>query len=106
MTTLTIKEITAAIINGTLDDDFDQIREAMRARKEVQSALLKASLQIGDKVRFISGSPKYLIGLEAIVRSKKQKRIGIEFIDKIAAGRFGHGVVTASPNMIEPIVEP
>jgi hypothetical protein len=100
---ITATEVATAILNGKLDGEFDTIREAMKQRKDAQSAILKASLKIGDRVRFISGSPKYLIGLEAIVRDKKQKRIGIEFVDKIAAKRFGYGVVTCTPSMVEPI---
>lgn len=95
--------VASAILNGQLDDDFDIIKEAMNQRRESKNQLLKASLKVGDRVRFISGRPKYLVGLEAIVRSKKQKRIGIEFVDKTAAGRFGYGTVTASPDMIEKI---
>ena len=36
-------------------------------------------------------------------RKTLQKRIGIEFVDKIAARKFGYGTVTASPDMIERI---
>ena len=103
MTEITATAIATAILNGKLDGEFETIREAMKQRKDAQASILKASLKIGDHVKFVSGSPKYLIGLEAIVRSKKQKRIGIEFVDKAAAGRFGHGIVTASPSMIEPL---
>lgn len=96
-------DVAVAILSGRLDDDLDIIRDAMKTRKSAKAASLKDSLSVGDRVRFISGRPKYLIGLEAIVRSKKQKRIGIEFVDKVAAGRFGYGTVTASPDMLEPI---
>jgi len=101
--TLSGMDVATAILNGKLDDDFETIREAMKQRKDAKNALMKASLNIGDRVRFISGSPKYLIGLEAIVRSKKQTRIGIEFVDKVAARKFGFGTVTARPDMIELI---
>jgi hypothetical protein len=98
-----VTQVVGAIVSGSLDDDFDTIREAMKQRRDSKAAILKASLKVGDHVKFVSGSPKYLIGLEAIVRNKKQKRLGIEFVDKAAAGRFGHGIVTASPSMIEPM---
>ena len=100
---ITTTTVATAILNGQLDDGFDMIREAMKQRKDARAAILKASLRVGDRVRFINGSPKYLIGLEAVVRNKKQKRIGIEFVDKGAAGRFGYGIVNASPSMVEPI---
>lgn len=98
-------DVTTAILNGALDDNFEAIREAMKQRNKSRAAILKANLKIGDRVRFIDGSPKYLIGLIAIVRSKKRTKIGIEFVDKIAARRFGHGVVTASPDMVEPVTD-
>jgi len=98
-----ITQVVGAIVSGELDDSFDTIREAMKQRKDSKSAILKSTLKIGDHVKFVNGSPKYLIGLEAVVRNKKQKRIGIEFVDKVAAGRFGHGIVNASPSMIEPM---
>ena len=100
---ITVTDVVSKILSGEFDDNFDVIREAIQQRKDAKASILKASLNIGDRVRFISGSPKYLIGLEAVVKSKRQKRIGIEFVDKIAAGRFGYGVVTASPSMVEPI---
>lgn len=98
-----VKQIVGAILSGAVDDDFDTIREALKQRKDAKGSILKASLKVGDHVKFVSGSPKYLIGLEAIVRNKKRTRIGIEFVDKVAAKRFGYGVVTCTPNMIEPL---
>lgn len=102
-TTITGMDVATEILNGSLDNDFETIREAMKQRQDAKSALMKASLNIGDRVRFVNGRPKYLIGLEAIVKDKRQKRIGIEFVDKAAAGKFGYGTISASPDMIERI---
>jgi hypothetical protein len=98
-----ITQVVGAIINGALDDDIDTIREAIKSRRDMKAQILKATLKVGDKVTFVSSNPRYLQGLTATVVAKKQKRVSIQFDDKLAAGRFGHGPVNASPNMLEPI---
>lgn len=54
MSELTATSVASAILNGSLDDSFDVIREAMKQRKDAKASILKASLNVGDRVKFVA----------------------------------------------------
>jgi len=64
--TLTIEEITGAILSGDVDADIDKVYQAYRERSKlaraVKSAQNKILLKVGDKVRIGGIRPKALNG--------------------------------------------
>ena len=99
-----IENVIDLILHGTLDDDLDNLTLAIRERKDTISRRSFYTINVGDKVNFISGRPKYLIGQTATVVAKKQKNLSIEFDDKQAVRKYGYGPVTCPPSMVEKVV--
>lgn len=113
MTTVpfTTYQVVSAIIDGDLDDDLESIESAIRSRSKLTSLKKAAMFKTGDKVRFVKGSPKYLLGLSAVIIRKKQKNFVIKFDEFDSEGKPQYrgrftGQVTCGPDLLEKIVEP
>ena len=100
--TLTIETITNAIIDGNLDGDLDTLTGLISTRREIQTMKRAATFKVGDKVKFVSGRPKYLIGLTATIVRKKQKNFEIKFDEGQATGKY-RGNVTCPPSLLEKV---
>jgi hypothetical protein len=73
-----ITEVINAILDGDLDDDFEDLVEAIQARRKDIEAHRFIDLRVGDTVRIIGGK-KYLIGAEAEVVEKRVTKVTIRF---------------------------
>ena len=98
-------QIVKSILDGHVDDDFDQIQGAIRSRREYLAVQKGAMLKKGDKVRFADHiRPKYLAGLVATVKSVNKTTASVDIDDKLAAGRYGPGGCRCPFDLLE-IVE-
>lgn len=89
--TITINQVIAGIANGQFDDHIPLITNAIKARAELQTALL--GLKPGDRVRIKPDSnlrPTYLLGIEGRVLKVNNKTATL-VLDAIT-GRYGQGV--------------
>lgn len=101
-TPFTTYNIVSAIIDGHLDSEIESIQNAITTRNKVNASKKAAMLKIGDKVRFVNGRPKYLVGLTATIVGKKQKNLVVKFDDGQVTGKYS-GNVTCPPNLLEAI---
>lgn len=80
--TRTTREVIAEILAGDHDAKLDEIRSALDTRREVMGRVKFREFNDGDKVRIVEPCrPKYLVGCEATLIRKKQKKVVIEFDD-------------------------
>lgn len=84
--TVTEREVLDAIRHGELDASLVGLKEAISARKLAQGM----TLRIGDRVRFIGGTPRYIQNAEGIVRKVNQATCVVDLDTPI--GRFYRGV--------------
>jgi len=97
--------VIKSILDGHVDDDFDQIQGAIRSRRDYLALQKGARLKKGDKVRFADHiRPKYLAGLVATVKSVNKTTASVDIDDKSAAGRYGPGGCRCPFDLLE-IVE-
>jgi hypothetical protein len=83
------------ILSGKYDDELEDLREAIRMREKQISQVNFFSFKVGDKVRFNSRCrPQYLIGKEAIIKDKKQKKVVVDIINPDPFSRFKNNVRT------------
>lgn len=66
--------VVESIRTGEMDKVLDQISDAIRLRKQ----FLTLSLTVGDEVRLLDVSPRYLSGQLAVVTGFKTSRIVVE----------------------------
>jgi hypothetical protein len=91
----TADTVIKSILTGEYDQQLAQIRSAVMERKERIDLTRGRSLRIGDRVRIISGRPRYFIGSIATVTDVMQTYIRIK-IDK-DVGRFSAGADIRCP---------
>ena len=102
-TSISYEQVVNAIITGKMDDGLDQLFEAIRFRRSARNIVKAMSFNVGQKVRFVKGRPKYLIGLTAIITKLNNKTVSICFEDKKAAGKFGLGPIRCPFSLIETV---
>ena len=99
---ITLETVTNAIIDGDFDTDLDNISDVIKSRREIQTMKKAATFKVGDKVKFVNGRPKYLVGLTATIVRKKQKNFEIKFDDGQDTGKY-RGNVTCPPALLEKV---
>lgn len=93
MDKLTFGQVNTAIITGVFDTELDLINRSIKTRKDMLSAMLKNSLNIGDKVKFNDTTkPTYMRGMVATVTQIRRERVSVK-LDK-PTGRFQGEIVT------------
>jgi hypothetical protein len=101
MKQLTFGEVNTAIITGTFDAELGRIRQSIKTREEMLSLAFKASLSVGDTVKFTDRvRPTYLRGMKAEVVKINDKRIKIKLPE--AVGRFS-GIITTPVDLVEKV---
>lgn len=73
----TLTEAMSFVVNGATEDDLDNLLAAMRRRRSALSSLRAASVSVGDQVRLVGLSPKYLNGLEGVVETINKNRCSV-----------------------------
>lgn len=104
----TVYEVVSAIIDGHLDGELESITNAIDTRSKVNASKRAAMLKVGDKIRFQSGRPKYLLGLYGTIVDKKQKNLVVKFDETDPNGNTQYrgkytGRVTCPPNLLEAV---
>jgi len=100
--TYTIYQVVSDIIDGNLDSELESLTNAITERNKINNLKKASMIKVGDKVRFVKGRPKYLVGLTATVVSKKQKNFVVKFDEGQVTGKYS-GNVTCPPNLLEVI---
>jgi len=98
----TVYQVVSAIIDGDLDTELESLTNAISERTKLNNIKKAAMFKIGDRVRFVDGRPKYLVGLTAIIVKKKQKNFVVQFDEGQNTGKY-RGNVTCPPNLLEAI---
>lgn len=84
------------ILSGKCDSELSQISEAIRLRKEQLAQISFFDFKVGDKVKFNSQTrPGYLIGCEAIITEKKQKKVVVNLVKPPIGSRFSNNIRTS-----------
>lgn len=85
-------KLIVLIKKGDLDDYFEEISEALIARKRRLGRDLFRELKAGDKVQISDNiKPRYMAGQKGVVRAKRQSKVEVEFEKPM--GRFGRIVI-------------
>lgn len=101
MSNTSFATINTSIITGQLDAELDLITRSIKTRKDMLSAMLKNSLNIGDKVKFNDQTkPTYMRGMTATIVSIKRERVEVK-MDK-PTGRFT-GLLTTPVSLLEKV---
>ncbi len=91
------------ILSGTYDAQLSELSEAIKARREHLNTISFFDFKVGDKVKFNSLTrPQYLVGCEAIIKEKKQKKIVVNLISPPPGSRFSNNVRT-SVSLVERV---
>ncbi len=100
-----IEDIETRILTGDLDDTLADVARAVETRRRMIAARTVGQLRVGDRIRFNdTTSPKYLIGVEAVVTKKLQKNVTVELDEGV--GRFPAGAEIRVPaSLVETIEE-
>ena len=103
---MTYSEICSLILNGTFDDaGLRAIQDATRTRQkinsDVQAQVFKATVQVGQKIRFTRIRPAYLNGQTGSVVSTDRggKKVMVR-LDS-AVGKFGTNPISCPANCLE-----
>lgn len=88
------------IRNGRFDEKLGVIARAVRERQRVMGLERFASMQIGQKVRFVSEArPTYLAGLPATVVGKKSTKLMVRLERPV--GKYRGGDIKVPGNLVE-----
>jgi hypothetical protein len=91
------------ILSGTYDAQLNELSEAIKARREHLNTISFFDFKVGDKVKFNSLTrPQYLIGCEAIIKEKKQKKIVVNLVKPPVGSRFNNNIST-SVSLVEKV---
>lgn len=94
-------EVITAALSGDLDDGLDGIIAACNERRVIVSRSLYHTLKVGDRVRFMNGRPKYMVGVEGTVVGKKQSKLVVDLDE--SRGRFNGKGVVCPPSCLEKL---
>jgi hypothetical protein len=94
-------DVITAALSGDIDEGLDGIIAACGERKKVLSRSLYYTLNIGDRVRFVNGRPKYMIGVHGTVVGKKQSKLVVDLDE--TRGRFGSKGILCPPSCLEKL---
>jgi hypothetical protein len=84
--------IRRAIRESDLDrEEIRDIYETLRQKSREVDRKATANTKVGDRIRIISGRPRYLIGTEGTIVAKRQTKF--EALMDEAVGRFGRQLV-------------
>lgn len=88
-----VDTLIETIVKGTYSDEelasiSNAVRTAQDLVKQRRSAILKATLKVGDKVTLSGLSPKGLNGLTATVIGIAKSKVKVEMPTDYRAGRF------------------
>jgi len=73
----TLAEAMSFIVNKATGGDLDNLLAAMRNRRSALNSLRAANVAVGDQVRLVGLSPKYLNGLEGVVETINKSRCNV-----------------------------
>jgi hypothetical protein len=96
---MTTDELLTAILRGDHDDILPLINDVVSDRRKTIGRQLARSLTIGDRVRFTSIRPQYLIGSTAMVTGRKGAKLMVRL--ERAQGRFGTSEISVPPQCVE-----
>jgi hypothetical protein len=96
-----VTSLTTAIFSGEYDDQFDLIVEAIKERKKTLAKQKLFTLVVGDKVRLVNVSPKYLDGAVGTITGRKGQKFLVALDEAI--GRFNTEPLAASPAILEKL---
>lgn len=101
--TIEVTELMQDIMDGKFDtEEMDRIQHAITLRKQNVQRLEAANLNIGDIIRLQNIKPKYLTGLELVVKSRRGVNVYVDFPVDPQAGRFsGAKDVKLKPSMVQ-----
>lgn len=99
-TSFDLKSLMISIQLGDLDEHKNAIYAAFDERKRRQNIDKINSLQIGDRVQYIAGRPRYLIGTTGTVTKVKQAYVLVKLDAPV--GKFT-GIVNTPISLIEVI---
>ena len=92
MTSTLIDQVLLALRSGHLDNEFDDIYEAISRRRKRIARDLFHNLRVGDTVQINEHiKPKYMVGQTGTVVDKRQSKVEVEFDRPM--GRFGQRVI-------------
>jgi len=91
-------DVILAIDKGGLDDELNEIMDAIRIRQQliVRGRTGTAQWGSGDKVRISRSAhirPKYLLGKEAEIVEVKRTRAVCKLIDHVPSSRYSEGIL-------------
>ena len=89
-------ELIESIGRGDHDNKLTQIAHAVAQRKQFLAISAGHQLQPGDRVKYIAGRPRYLIG--AIGKVHRVLNTYVEVILEIGVGKFSAGVPIRTPS--------
>ncbi len=91
---------------GEVDNNLEQIRDTIKARKQVLADLRATNMVIGTRVEFANVRPKYLVGMTGEVVSLNGRKVSVKLDEEhiYAANRYAiDGVLLAKPEILEII---
>lgn len=77
MQTIDFTDVRDALLDGHFDSELGRLSDLIKARRDLMSMKLMATIRPGDKVKIKSISPKKLIGEIATVVSTNQKTLTV-----------------------------
>lgn len=106
------KEICDLIAMGELDDNLNNLVEAVNLRRKSINLLKESanrSIPIGTKVRLVNIRPKYLNGCAGTITRISAGKVSVKLLDRWAvmkAGRFVDmdGTITGPLSCVEVII--
>lgn len=95
-----VGDLLLAIAQGQFDNHRQDIQSALSERKRRLDFQKIQALRPGDRVRFVSGRPRYIIGHTAVVVRVKSTYVDVKL--DVPVGKFGnHGTINTPMSMIE-----
>lgn len=100
--------VTAWLTSGQLDSSMDDIVQAISVRRQAINVTRQSEMQTGDRVRFVRGKPKAIIGITGTIAGKRDGKLVVT-IDTQFRSRIkryvnpADGTTTAPVSLVEQI---
>jgi hypothetical protein len=101
--TVNVHDLNKEILASDLDyDDVEMIYKTLDLKKKRIARKIAGTLEIGDRIILVNVRPKYLSGLQGVIREFGPNRIEVMLDRKPQGNRYGQ-ILGVKPTMVEKL---